>query len=228
MSTPLRAVACAAIVAGLLYLRVFYMHNYCGASPPAQLDPESINVQIIGDSISKGMMRNHKYTKEWRVFHSGRSVTGGCKNTEHGIKCLSHWIGNHIWDVIIFNFGLHDIGLDYEHVTLEKYVQNLEVITETLKRHARKLYWVTTTPVPSVPLEPPRTQCDVLRYNKAAEQAMERAGVPVIHLFSYNQRLCSNETYYSSCSGVQLDNNVHFTREGYSSMARYVGQHSMH
>lgn len=198
--------------------------NTCGAHAPRRLDPERVNVQIIGDSISKGMMRNAHYPENWAVFHPGASVTGGCKNTEHGLKCLPKWLGAHHWDIIILNFGLHDIGLDYEHVKLNTYVENLRNILQGLKRYGTKVFWVSTTPVPSVPLKPPRTQCDVSRYNSAAEKIMQENNVTIIHLNKYVQNMCYNY-FYSECPGIQLDNNVHFTSLGYAKMAEYVVSH---
>lgn len=223
-STALKVTSALAFICLIvLYVRNRITHG-CGDSPPARLNPNATNVQIIGDSISKGMMRNALYPSNWFVFHPGTSTSGGCKNTEHGVGCLSHWIGGHTWDVIVFNFGLHDIGLDYEHVDLERYLQNLETIATELRRHAERLYWVTTTPVPSVPLSPPRTQCDVLRYNEAAAEIMRRANITVIDMFTFVMGMCDNKTYYSSCTGVQLRDNVHFTPAGYARMAHYAQQ----
>lgn len=201
------------------------LQDSCGASPPDKLNQERVNVLWLGDSISKGMLEEVDLPADWQIFHPARTVNGGCRNTEHGMNCLSNWVGNHTWDIVIFNFGLHDLGLDYEHLPLETYSKNLESITKVLDNHSRRLYWVTNTPVPETPVSPPRTQSDVIRYNTAANGIMKSTNVKVVDMFYYVMQQCSpNETHYDSCKGFQLDKDVHYTRDGYRKMANYLVQ----
>src|SRR3954471_24515888 len=64
-------------------------------------------VLLIGDSISIG------YTEPVRMLLSGtanvhRIPTNGA-TTANGVENLDSWVGTKHWDVIHFNFGLHDL-----------------------------------------------------------------------------------------------------------------------
>jgi hypothetical protein len=69
-------------------------------------EPGLPRVLLIGDSISIG------YTLEVRALLQGRAnvhripVNGGA--TEVGLANIEDWLGDGNWDVIHFNFGLHD------------------------------------------------------------------------------------------------------------------------
>ncbi len=59
------------------------------------------------------------------------------------MKKLDVWLGDGKWDVIHFNFGIHDRAAkpaDYE--------QRLETIVTRLKATGAKLIWASTTPIP--------------------------------------------------------------------------------
>ena len=70
------------------------------------------------------------------------------------------------WDVVTFNFGLHDLANDTELVPLDKYKANLRNISLTLLAAlqpeggdaTKRLFWLSSTPVPNVALSPPRAQ----------------------------------------------------------------------
>ena len=65
------------------------------------------NVLIIGDSISMG------YTPIVKSLLEGKAnVTrpnGNCQGTKHGVVNIDSWLSANKWDVIHFNFGLHDL-----------------------------------------------------------------------------------------------------------------------
>ena len=65
-------------------------------------------VLIIGDSISIG------YTLPVRAQLRGRANVhrpkDNCGSTLVGLERLDAWLGNGKWDVIHFNFGLHDMS----------------------------------------------------------------------------------------------------------------------
>ena len=70
-------------------------------------DPLLPRVLLIGDSISIG------YTVGVRELLHGvanvhRPLTN-CGPTTKGVAELEQWLGNRPWDVIHFNFGLHDL-----------------------------------------------------------------------------------------------------------------------
>lgn len=75
-------------------------------------DPSLPNVMILGDSISIG------YTLQVRKKLSGkanvfRPMKGNrrinCNGTKVGVVQLDTWLAGHKWDVIHFNWGLHDL-----------------------------------------------------------------------------------------------------------------------
>ena len=72
-------------------------------------DPKLPRVLLIGDSISMG------YTVPVRNLLKGKAnvhrimENGG--PTTNGLAKIKLWLGNSKWDVIHFNFGLHDLKL---------------------------------------------------------------------------------------------------------------------
>src|SRR3954467_10868139 len=72
-----------------------------------QDDPNLPRVLLIGDSISMG------YTLPVREMLKGKANVhrppANCGPTERGLDQLDKWLGDGKWDVIHFNFGLHDL-----------------------------------------------------------------------------------------------------------------------
>ncbi|MFY8230115.1 MAG: SGNH/GDSL hydrolase family protein, partial [Opitutales bacterium] len=71
-----------------------------------QDDPKLPRVLLIGDSVSRG------YTQPTRVALAGKAnvhrAPANCGPTASGLKNLDVWLGAGKWDVIHFNFGIHD------------------------------------------------------------------------------------------------------------------------
>jgi len=71
-------------------------------------------VLIIGDSISIG------YTAGVQELLKGKAeverIPGNGSSSGHGVANLSKWLGEAKWDVIHFNFGLHDVKLPPEGI----------------------------------------------------------------------------------------------------------------
>ena len=189
-----------------------------GESPDPALvqvseDPHLPRVLIIGDSISLG------YALEVRKLLAGRANVQhpdvNCWSTEFGLAHLKQWLGEKHWDVIYFNFGLHDLKyLDDKgaYVTPDKgrqvtpikqYQANLRSIVATLQTTGAKLIFATTTPVPSGANG--RVQGDEIRYNAAAAQVMRELGIEIDDLWS---------VVNPSLPTLQQLHNVHFTTEG--------------
>lgn len=171
-------------------------------------------VLLIGDSISMG------YTLPVRKALDGvANVHRPADNagpTTHGVQFVETWLGKDKWDVIHFNFGLHDLKLMWDaqpQVTIEDYERNLRRIVARLKQTGAKLIWASTTPVPDAKVSPPRTDADVVRYNQAAARVMKDAGIPIDDLYTFvKPRLPT----------LQLPANVHYTPEGYQELAARV------
>src|SRR5205823_1155906 len=131
---------------------------------PIEDQPRLPRVLLIGDSISMG------YTLPVRAALAGKAnvhrPAENCGPTSRGVERLESWLGQGHWDVIHFNFGLHDLRMadGRLQVALDGYEQNLRTIVARLKRTGATLIWCSTTPVPEKS-DPPRKESDVLAYN---------------------------------------------------------------
>ncbi len=195
-------------------------------------DPSLPNVLILGDSISIG------YTLEVRELLKGRAnvyrplskdgkKAENCSGTTYGIANLERWLGDKKWDVIHFNWGLHDLKhvkeaggnevsnspTDPVQATVEVYSRNLEGIVEKLKGTVARLVYATTTPVVPDTKGPLREPEAPVKYNAAAVKIMNERGVVVDDLFAF----CEPQL-----AQLQLPQNVHFSAEGSRALAKQV------
>ncbi len=169
-------------------------------------------VLIIGDSISMG------YTQPAKELLAGKAnverPAENCRDTALGLEKLADWLGDKKWDVIHFNWGLHDIKLDLsgqQAVTIERYTRNMEDLAKRLKATGAKLIWASTTPVPEGASG--RLTGDEVRYNQAAAAIMKRNGIPIDDLYDKVKPLLAK---------YQQPQNVHFTPEGSKFLAEQV------
>lgn len=171
-------------------------------------------VLLIGDSISMG------YTLPTRALLEGRAnvhripTNGG--PTSNGVKNLAKWLGEGKWDVIHFNWGLHDLKSMPDgtpQISLEDYEKNLRTLVAQLKATGATLVWASTTPVPEGELKPPRSNADVVRYNEVAAKVMAENGVRINDLYA----LC-----LPRLAELQLPVNVHFSAKGSAALAEQV------
>ncbi|PJB61368.1 MAG: SGNH/GDSL hydrolase family protein [Armatimonadetes bacterium CG_4_9_14_3_um_filter_66_14] len=170
-------------------------------------------VLLIGDSISMG------YTLPVRELLKGKAnvhripTNGG--PTLRGLESLKRWLGDGKWDVIHFNWGLHDLRLDdagkYQ-VPLDEYAKNLKELVKQLKATGAKLVWCSTTPVPEK-CTPPRKNADVIAYNAAAKKIMDDNGIAIDDLYAFA---------LPKIKELQLPDNVHFGPEGSAELAKAV------
>ena len=184
-------------------------------------DPNLPDVLLIGDSISMG------YTIPTRERLKGRANVHrpprNCGPTSRGLAHLEEWLGSRRWDVIHFNWGLHDLkvvdgegrltdaGKGRHFTSVDQYKENLGKLVSRLKTTGAKLIWATTTPVPAGANS--RKEGDAAKYNAAATEVVNESGITVndLHAFAL-PRL--NE--------LQLPQNVHFTQEGSERLADQV------
>jgi acyl-CoA thioesterase-1 len=170
-------------------------------------------VLLIGDSISMG------YTLAVREALAGKAnvhrPADNCGPTIKGLERIDAWLGAGPWDVIHFNFGLHDQRQDTagrQQVPLEAYEKNLRTLVDRLKRTGATLVWCSTTPVPPN-CKPPRSNDDTVDYNAVARRIMVSNAIAIDDLYSFaSPRLAE----------IQLANNVHFRTEGYEVLAGQV------
>jgi acyl-CoA thioesterase-1 len=177
-------------------------------------DPSLPRVLLIGDSISIG------YTVPTRQLLEGKAnvhripENGG--PTRNGLAKLDTWLGAKQWDVIHFNWGLHDLRRDKEdkhQVPLDEYERNLRELVKRLQATGAKLVWASTTPVPAGKVNPPRKNEDVIAHNAAAKRIMEENGIPTDDLYTFAQPRLDK---------IQLPVDVHFTPQGSRALAQKV------
>jgi acyl-CoA thioesterase-1 len=240
----------------VLLAPVAYAQNLEPASglkaPAKPLDPSLIEVPdqpslphvlLIGDSISMG------YTLDVRAKLKGRAnvhhPAENCGPTERGLARLDDWLGTNHWDVIHFNFGLHDLKyLDAKGKYVapengkqlappEVYRKNLRELALRLKKTGAALIFATTTPVPPGTLG--RVAGDEQPYNKVAASVMHELDIPVDDLGGYVEaqqlKLPPRPASEAPPPGkhaiarpgeIQLPFNVHFTPDGYNQLADLV------
>ena len=160
-------------------------------------------VLLIGDSISVG------YTIPVQEALKGKANVHrpamNCGPTIRGLEHLDAWLGDGKWDVIHFNWGLHDLRRDTPdpQVPIDQYEKNLDQLVKRLKQTGAKLIWCSTTPVPEGAGR--RVPADALAYNAVAKKVMDAHNIPINDLYTFAlPRLAE----------IQRPRNVHFTPEG--------------
>ena len=187
-----------------------------------KIDPNLPNVLIIGDSISIG------YTGVVRIQLEGQANVihnpGNAQGTTLGLAKLQEWLGDTKWDVIHFNWGLHDLKHvtangknsndpnDPQQADLATYTANLKVLVQRLKATGSKLIFATTTPYPKG-VRPCRLPEDAVNYNAAALKIMKANRIQVNDLYSLA---------YPKLKSLQKPRNVHFKPEGSKVLADQV------
>lgn len=176
-------------------------------------------VLIIGDSISIGYTPfvEKSLAPGVAVFHN----PGNGGSTVRGVENIEKWLDNKEWDVIVFNFGLHDLVHKDENnkydvngkvsVTPEEYGKNLEIIVAKLRETTAKLLFVTTTMVPEN--SSGRFPEDPEKYNQVARKVMQKNNIEVVDLYE------ASLTIHPENSNP---GNVHYTPAGYELLASYI------
>ena len=246
----------AALLAAGVFLHTAWAQNLepaSGAKPaPKPKDPSLFDVTdtpglprvlLIGDSISMG------YTLPVRTRLKGvanvHRPLENCGDTARGLARLDQWLGTGHWDVIHFNFGLHDLKyLDEKGAYVdpakgkqvappEIYRQRLTTLTQRLQATGAKLVFATTTPVPPGTLG--RIPGDEISYNQVARDVMKNLGVPVDDLGAFvameqkhlpphqlSELPAPHKRLPLRPGEFQQPFNVHFTPHGYDQLADLV------
>lgn len=190
------------------------------------------NVLLLGDSISIGYhpfavdLLSGKANVSRPMLEADKAEN--CQGTTNGVKNIDRWIGDTSWDVIHFNFGLHDIkhvdpvtGKNSEKIEdprqaePKQYKKNLRQIVEQLKATNAKLIFATTTPYPEELSGPLREYGDTEKYNKVARKVMKKNDIPINDLYSF---------VLPRMEELQRPNNVHFTKEGSQALGEQVAE----
>jgi len=195
-------------------------------SPLRQVDddPTLPRVLLIGDSISIG------YTLPLRAALKGQAnvhrPSTNCGPTTRGISQLDKWLGSKPWDVIHFNWGLHDLKYlgpngksladpkspgSRQQVPIEQYEKNLRQLVARLKKTGATLIWRSTTPVP--PGAKGRVVGDAVKYNAVATRVMKDNGIATDDMYTFSK---------ARLKAIQRPANVHFTRDGSKALAGHA------
>lgn len=186
-------------------------------------------VLLIGDSISMGYTLTVRNALEGKAnVHRPRA---NCGPTDSGLKYIDQWLGEGKWDVIHFNWGLHDV-MHYlnsvaredrvPHATEgafrrnspEQYEANLRDLVEMLQATGAALIWASTTPIPdsSKGMWKPG---DSALYNKIAAKVMEEKGIATDDLWTFIS---------PGLDDYQNEGDVHFSSEGSALLGKEVAR----
>jgi hypothetical protein len=191
---------------------------------PLKDDASLPRVLLIGDSISIG------YTVPVQTLLKGKAnvhrAPTNCGPTTRGLEQLDSWLGDGKWNVIHFNWGLHDLkymGTKGENladpkaadsrpqVPIDQYEKNMRKLVTRLKKTGAKLIWCSTTPVPDGTKG--RVVGDSAKYNAVAAKVMQENGVAINDLFAFSK---------PQLKKIQRPANVHFSPEGSKTLAKEV------
>ncbi|MCG8600407.1 MAG: SGNH/GDSL hydrolase family protein [Verrucomicrobiales bacterium] len=201
---------------------------------PAMAPVEDVDglprVLLIGDSISIG------YTVPVREAMKGEANVhrprANCGPTTSGLSNIEAWLATggegKEWDVIHFNWGLHDLKYlgpkgenlqdpndpkNHQQVPPDEYRANLQKLVDRLQETGAKLIWRNTTPVPEGARG--RVVGHSVAYNKIAAEIMDAEKIPTHDLYSF--ALERQDT-------IQKKADVHFTPDGSKALGEDVAR----
>ena len=193
---------------GGFYLPIHKRQKVTGQSNAwdfVQDDPRLPRALLIGDSVSRG------YTQATRKALKGKAnvhrAPANCGPTATGLKKLDIWLGDGKWDVIHFNFGIHD-----RNTPLPDYTQRLEELVERMEKTGATLIWASTTPIPNDPSKK-QTAASIVERNQAAATIMKMHHIATDDLFT---------AVTPHLERLQNPNDVHFNAAGYDFLGKRV------
>lgn len=168
-------------------------------------DPALPRVLLIGDSVSRA------YTQTVRRELTGKAnvhrAPANCGPTATGVRKIDVWLGDGKWDVIHFNFGIHDRA-----TPLADYTQRLEQLIDRMSRTGATLVWASTTPIPDVS-DRKYVAASIVERNAAAAELMAKHQIAIDDLFTaVRPRLAE----------LQNPNDVHFSGPGNEFLGQQV------
>lgn len=195
---------------GGFYLPIHKREKIAGRSNAwdfVQDAPNLPRVLLIGDSVSRG------YTQAVRKALAGRAnvhrAPANCGPTASGLKNIDVWLGDGKWDLIHFNFGIHD-----RNTPIAEYKARLTTLVERMKKTGAKLLWASSTPCPDTP-DGKYKSAPIIEHNTAAAEVMKKLGVPTDDLFT---------AITPHLTTMQNPNDVHFNARGYDFLGETVAK----
>jgi acyl-CoA thioesterase-1 len=155
---------------------------------------------------------------------------------------LNRWLKEgEKWDIIHFNFGLHDASYRFANdldkdaagnyaspinggrpnVSVEQYETNLREIIPILRKTGAKLVFATTTPIPDSKAEK-YVQGSEVAYNAAALKVMQEEGIPINDLWTLAMPQLTSTN--SSGEPFQTPRNVHFGKWSSAILGKQVAE----
>jgi lysophospholipase L1-like esterase len=197
--------------------------NHTDAFAFVKSDPDLPRVLLIGDSISIG------YTPTVRELLAGianvHRVPRNAASTALTLQFVDEWLGDGPWDLIHFNWGLHDVvymdadgtrveaGQGAHQVPADAYAANLNELVSRLKATGAMLIWASTTPIPDGADH--RLPGEEVDYNAIASRVMGEQGVAINDLHAF---------IAPHIESAQQPANVHYTPEGYVVLGQRVAE----
>lgn len=192
---------------GSFYLPIHKREKVAGKSNAWDFvadDPALPRVLLIGDSVSRAYTQTVR--KELAGIANVHRAPANCGPTATGLRKIDVWLGNGKWDVIHFNFGIHDRA-----TPLADYATRLEQLVERMKQTGAKLVWASTTPIPDVADK--YSAESIVQRNAAAADLMRKHGVAIDDLYTaITPRLAE----------LQNPNDVHFSGPGNEFLGQQV------
>ena len=195
---------------GSFYLPIHKKEKVAGRSNAwdfVQDDPKLPRVLLIGDSVSRG------YTQEVRKAMQGKAnvhrAPANCGPTASGLKNLDVWLGDGKWDLIHFNFGIHDRA-----TPIADYKSRLEELIARMKQTGAVLMWASTTPCPDTP-DGKSKSAPIIERNQAAAEVMQKYSIAIDDLFT---------AITPQLATLQNPNDVHFNAQGYEFLGKEVAK----
>jgi acyl-CoA thioesterase-1 len=190
-------------------------------------------VLILGDSISIGYTPFLKQILENEAVvvrpMKNEKAAENCAGTDYGIKNIDRWLqlDGGAWDVIHFNFGLHDLkhvdattgknsknANDPYQSNPEEYEKQLHEIVDKLQKTGAKLIFCTTTPVPNG-CQPLRETTTPEIYNAVGKKIAKDHGIVINDLYAFA---------LPQLSEIQRPADVHFSKKGSEILASQVAK----
>jgi GDSL-like Lipase/Acylhydrolase family len=190
-----------------------------------ETDPELPNVLLIGDSVS--MSYTVGVREELAGIANVYRAPDNCRSTRQTLDAIETYLGQVRWDVIHFNWGIHDLThLNVSgktapppegkpQVPLDQYRDNIRKLLQRLRKTDARLIWASTTPVGrKAEAQGFRRNSDVIAYNDAASELLKVENLKTNDLYSLVKPQAEQ----------WLSDGVHFTPYGQTVLAKAVAQ----
>jgi acyl-CoA thioesterase-1 len=195
-----------------------------------EADPKLPNVLVLGDSNTIGyVLKLRQLLKDKANVYFPLKSNGtpdNCANTAYGLENIDRFLGTTKWEVIHFNWGLHDCNRariengkriqDQKNGELrhspELYGENLEKIVERLEQTKTKLIWASSSVV-NEGTKGNRVGEEVI-FNNVAEKIIEKHNIPINNIYSLTKNFKPEQ--------FKSPGNIHFSKEGFDIIAQQV------